>query len=993
MGYPFKSASQSTMPMQRFRSNSTSSVLESPLSLTYSPYTRRSNDRPFSGTRCEPINVPVSPSTPTRPHFDRISQDFAPISSGSRLSLSPIGNAAGVMKKLLRRRRGNTNSSDGGGGGFPSPMTAVPSFIIVGGHGGMAAGATVYDLEPFQTPSSPSSCHSPVMNAALYSPHSPASPTSPKSPHYSQSMFTRITGRDNHYRQPPFHISEPIMTSTPRGCSLLASLADGPRSTGLNMCLNMNGPLALSSTSTHKKMNRRSLSADNLMTATASRARAAQRPSLGPGIGSDGFICTTACKRKQSSLESLLVGDKGEHGACAGSVGGHRTPQQLQLRQQQGPQQCQVGGIQETEQEFYKNSVEFLNTHHSRNNMTDNWANRNKRKPSIPVRRQSESSLLNKIIDATNEVVAGSTIKTTTVVDHDAPPMPLLSLEQEDVDDDYEPSPFGPDSCWKDFSQSRSSTFDSEIDPEYRSLLSSVDIMLVSSISSPTQYYDNPKSRKLIRAFLTSGEREFDEAVEFGFPTVGVIDDKDGRTKDCRFLTLRLTLTPWHARADELRLYGLEKQSNNMPPLKDMVNKFLTKTSAMLSSSPPRTLGLAAADAKQLPLSAKGRRSSAMSDMVRRSAPSSSSFLLKGVHSSANAVEMSQSSTLSEGLQQKQLVSPAPVERGDNSTTTNITPPKNMIKNTNRAGPRSEKGFRITDPSSSCSSLISPLMTSPSTTTTTAARGVRSAESLSKDPELHTSPPTTPSPTALHHHDYLYPSHQQLQPPRKCSLSALSLPMNTCHNTTTTCSPEENMLAPPVVPPRRKASSPAIFSDDTTNGPHNHHHQQQQQQQHQLMTLPRPKTTAPLPPFTIATLSPFSSPSPLPSPSPSQSAFSLSWITDTSSPIPIPGARGRQHPRQQQQHQQVDSDICGAPVARTPRAPVKKTDLPDDYNNCIQNSMTTTTTTPATVQEYARHHYHYQHQQQLPLRQSSNMATLDTHKMYIPRTQYTVPCQ
>ncbi|KAF8930641.1 hypothetical protein BGZ58_008107, partial [Dissophora ornata] len=247
--------------------------------------------------------------------------------------------------------------------------------------------------------------------------------------------------------------------------------------------------------------------------------------------------------------------------------------------------------------------------------MTDNWANRNKRKPSIPVRRQSESSLLNKIIDATNEVVAGSTIKTTTVVDHDAPPMPLLSLEQEDVDDDYEPSPFGPDSCWKDFSQSRSSTFDSEIDPEYRSLLSSVDIMLVSSISSPTQYYDNPKSRKLIRAFLTSGEREFDEAVEFGFPTVGVIDDKDGRTKDCRFLTLRLTLTPWHARADELRLYGLEKQSNNMPPLKDMVNKFLTKTSAMLSSSPPRTLGLAAADAKQLPLSAKGRRSSAMSDM------------------------------------------------------------------------------------------------------------------------------------------------------------------------------------------------------------------------------------------------------------------------------------------------------------------------------------------------------------------------------------------
>ncbi|KAI8598292.1 hypothetical protein EDD21DRAFT_382903 [Dissophora ornata] len=116
---------------------------------------------------------------------------------------------------------------------------------------------------------------------------------------------------------------------------------------------------------------------------------------------------------------------------------------------------------------------------------------------------------------------------------------------------------------------------------------SSDSVAVVSSNSSPTQFYDSLQTRHALRTFLTNTERQFDEMVEYGFPCKQA-------AKNYRYLTLRITLTPWHARADEAKLYGA---SASMPgkqtQFKAMVNKFFSRSGgayvapATTSSLPP----------------------------------------------------------------------------------------------------------------------------------------------------------------------------------------------------------------------------------------------------------------------------------------------------------------------------------------------------------------------------------------------------------------------
>ncbi|KAG0067902.1 hypothetical protein BGZ89_005532 [Linnemannia elongata] len=122
-------------------------------------------------------------------------------------------------------------------------------------------------------------------------------------------------------------------------------------------------------------------------------------------------------------------------------------------------------------------------------------------------------------------------------------------------------------------------------------------IMLVSSSALPTQFYDSIKTRSVLRTYLTSTGFEFDEMIEYGFPSEAFMNDDDGdfdpRSEDpsssqqmaaaelapsCRFLTLRITLTPWHARADESTLYGPSTTMGRQLQFKAMVNRFFSRS-------------------------------------------------------------------------------------------------------------------------------------------------------------------------------------------------------------------------------------------------------------------------------------------------------------------------------------------------------------------------------------------------------------------------------
>ncbi|KAF9352387.1 hypothetical protein BGX26_009791 [Mortierella sp. AD094] len=714
-------------------------------------------------------------------------------------------------------------------------------------------------------------------------------------------MFTRITGRE--FRSAPIQISAPIMTPT-RGRPRFPSATD----------VSMNGSLSLSKASARKKTNRRSLSADNLW------AENAQRQGLDPNRSSDGSINTGRDWTQPSSVEHVGVSPQLE-------------------------KQGQSHRAYETDLEFYKRSVEFLKAHHSRSNTADDWANRNKRKTSIPRRRQSESSLLSKILEANNNNEGTGGDDNVTI-----------SERQDDS------NPFGPGSCWKDIDPSCSADYD--LDEEYRSLLSSVDIMLVPCISSPTRYYDCPKSRKVVRTYMTSGEREFDEMIEFGFPASAVIDDKDGKVKDCRFMTLRLTLTPWHARADESKLYG-PGDSEKSVPLKEMVNKFLSKTSARMSCSPPARVLSLIPEAR--PSSLKGRKSPAP-DNSSTQAKSQVVMPSQGVHPLEEPLVTSPT--------QAEVHDALSIQRAD-SQSISVSPPKNLVK-TKAGAFRREKGFRILDPSST--PPLAPHI----------IRNARSSEVLNKDAELYTSPPTTPSPTSQSSNQYQPGSYGYQQPPRKGSLSAISMPMNTYYAANATVS-EENTLIPPIIPPRRKVSSPAILFNEPQGLP-------QPLSPSELLSRPRPTTPLAASSKTSSTQPQLlqqtsfqprrASTSPLP---PSKSSPSPTLNANAALPIPIPSASRCQQQYQKNDQQytvsSADADIYGAPVTRTPRAPPRKRS--DQFDNVSARAMpiptprqgsdvNTMTTTP-TAQEYAQVLPHPHH------------AFKDAHSVYIPRTQHTPP--
>lgn len=372
-------------------------------------------------------------------------------------SMSPMGGATGAMKKFLNRRRGNT----GDGYGSTENLPRLQAFEIVGGNGNISPGTMVYDVEPFHSPRS-------SVKISLTA----NSPTNPKSPTL-QTMFGRF-GKDKAH---------------PR----LGSMTE------------ISGT---QTTETWKKLNRRSLSADNVLPFRMASG-------FGNGVPKDQTIHPLAMD--------------------PGDLNGNALPSPVSEGNTHIANITSANALLESDPEFYHNSVEFLNTHHSRS-YTEDWAKRNKRHTGLS-RRQSESSLLNIISEQ-----YGSSDHNCGVWDRalgvgasssDSLPLPLISL------------------------------------------------------SSPTQYYDCPQTRNVVRFYLANNEYQFDEMLESGFPSRSLRLPEE-TIEDSQFMTLRLTLTPWHARADESKLYGPENTSKP-PHLRSMVYKLFSRSSSslLMSTSPP----------------------------------------------------------------------------------------------------------------------------------------------------------------------------------------------------------------------------------------------------------------------------------------------------------------------------------------------------------------------------------------------------------------------
>ncbi|KAF9126531.1 hypothetical protein BGW39_006551, partial [Mortierella sp. 14UC] len=875
------------------------------------------------------------------------------------------------MKKLLWRRRGHTSEDTGlgivgagsssgasGGSGHGSTISLfsssdavasvgspggpgmIHSFVIVGGQGAVAAGSTVYDLEP-PSPVSPTATHMispPSSSSSICSPS--FSPTarassgsmgplvgttgmiSPRSPTFPKSMMTRFsTGRDHHQQQqqhplhsqtqsqmhmqqqqqqfiPAEHVTSsssstlisPIAIPT-RGRSRQPSI---PNAAATSPPVSVIGPsgqvqsLSLSAAHLHRRLNRRSLSADSLWSDNEPSASPAPTSTTTPGRSAttvlDIPVRPTASvdqKQQRSSAPfpsftsmpspSLSPLSSDRHGRIQGDV------------------------------EFFKKSVEFLRTHHSRHNTADDWANRNKRKVQLPPRRQSESCLLDRIADT--QVVDTANNKGKDMLSSSVPE----KIESEEWQEE-EPRAFGPGSCWKDLDPSRSSMmdFDHLVDDGDRSLLSSVDILLMPIISSPTRFYDCPRSRKLVRTYLTSKGREFDEMIEFGFPLTYIVDDNrsissSSSSKDCRFLTLRLTLTPWHARADEAKLYGSDDAAAAGAPIKERVNKFLSRTSAKLSCSPPRILSLLP-DARSVLSAVPDRKMSLTPD----STLSALSFN-NGAGSSAEVTitnsPLSQTPRSHLDASLASLSQLPPTGPRTIKSSSNNSGPISPASTGAALRPRREKGFRIMDPST----MSSPIPLSLTTSVAPLLRTVNSPDYLSIDPSspgIMSSPPSTPSPTTTYPYQAQHPySQQQHQlPPRKGSLTVMSTyyfqQQQTLHSTGSFDDLSSQLSLPPAVPARRKASSPAIFNTTpistantqfgTNNGPR-YQNLAPTPPPEIMNSPPRSRSTSPF----VATnnnykSNKFSTSPPSPQPMPG-----ITTTPTTAAPIPIPGAGSR----------------------------------------------------------------------------------------------------
>ncbi|KAI1316105.1 hypothetical protein EDD11_010419 [Mortierella claussenii] len=308
-------------------------------------------------------------------------------------------------------------------------------------------------------------------------------------------------------------------------------------------------------------------------------------------------------------------------------------------------------------------------------------------------------------------------------------------------------------------------------------------ILLVTNCSSPTQFYDAPQTRHALRTFLA--ECRFDEVVEYGFPSEVFDDataaailevqglpeqqmDGDGgeRLPNCRYMTLRTTLTPWHARADEVKLYGTTSTPGKQMQFKTIVNRFFSRAPAVTtpSRSPP------AQSSSQWPRPALAFRSSSDQYVATVRSDLSSE---RGVRSAISSESISAQS-VTYGSQS------LPASRASSRTTSRVS---SLHRDRSKPLPLSSQ--------------------SPSARAASRAASAETATSCNRLLSPASMQPLSPLPGY---------SHLQAQFPRKASLTTLSSPSKDDNDSSEDfyqAVSHDNAMMPH---PRRKGSSSAIFT-------------------------------------------------------------------------------------------------------------------------------------------------------------------------------------
>ncbi|KAF9114778.1 hypothetical protein BGX27_009899 [Mortierella sp. AM989] len=361
-------------------------------------------------------------------------------------------------------------------------------------------------------------------------------------------------------------------------------------------------------------------------------------------------------------------------------------------------------------------------------------------------------------------------------------------------------------------------------------LPSGVDILLVSDSSSPTQFYDTEQTRYALRSFLIGGNREFDEMVEYGFPSE-IFSDSSATTGEseaikthtatasdpltemnCRYRTLRITLTPWHARADEAKLYGSESaDSGKQTQLKTMVNKFFSRSpavtaapspaAALMSSPPPsqraRMMCGSRRPSEQSVTTVRSNRSSAEQSAYR---PTPAELARSTPNSRPESFSAQPATRLSYPGEEKEggllHASSSSENRSSSEASSRVYSCGDGLKQENK----SRVPNRHMDSSTQSPLSLHPVSSSRPTSRMPVAEGI-----ISSRPRL--SPPSTRTPSPMLSIGDSYGS----QPPRKGSLTALSVPIKDSQDSTQTCSDRGVGDGAFVAPYRRKCSSSAIF--------------------------------------------------------------------------------------------------------------------------------------------------------------------------------------
>ncbi|KAG0331392.1 hypothetical protein BG004_001685 [Podila humilis] len=780
------------------------------------------------------------------------------MSSPPRRPMSPtFGGAAAAMKKFLRRRRAPAGEFEAPQPSQlpqqqqqqqPQPMnqfTMGPAFVLVGGVGA-ESGATVYDVDHFQLSSPPCSPHPVALthppNNLVTPPTSPMAQNTENNTCTSHLNTTPDRGRGRVRGTTPSPLGQQqssIVSNAPGQSSMKTMLHNAAESTYKSLRRSLSAdaapihhqPFQSRNSSRHcTHQNNNNLGLDSAMEFMLNKENLEVSPTVTPAMKKKKKKTKThgcnssssdrqedkgdedmGCPSTDISFSSLLATDlemldslKNEH--RQGGSGKKTMAKERNKKEQEQKQPVASTQVSQSQQRrvsksssIYHASMEFLAIYHGpAHTGLGNYSSKHLKKATEQGRTADWSAIERSIPDLSSSSVR-----------------PRLT----------------------------SGASASSVAANTKSLLIGDDMEepLASTWTTPTQYYRAPKTRKALRCLVTDNEYVFCQMLEHGFLWSTASDlvehlfddhsyDDDGEEDEDEedfvenpeqsfsllslqyFMTLRITLTPWHARADEAEIYG--SLQSKLGPSKAC----FSKRSSMRSIT-----------------------SSALSTLSNAASTTTRSFgSLNSVESVSSASSVPAQPSSDESLSDSECVArksirsaPLILER-----SSSLRRCKGPGYQTSSPGANLEKRPKYSGP---VPSPPHPAVLCSQPIDTAAIHPFDSAEGMHTDTLLErSSPPSILKPSLLS----LSPQEQPL-PLRKGSLSPFSLPRteevsstgttttDNNNNNKTTVGPvtppvkskdrpvnepcfrptasHDSTISPPMVPPRRKGSTPALF--------------------------------------------------------------------------------------------------------------------------------------------------------------------------------------